>query len=122
MYHAGIMNWLKYHEIWVYSEPLDFRKQLNGLIEVVLGELGKRPDDGSLYVFRNRQRNKLKILVWDRNGYFMGYKRLEKGRFYFPQEKTEAGPVTMTADELYALVSGMPIVHLSGLQKPIFHH
>ena len=114
------MSWSKNQQIWVYSQPLDFRKQLNGLIDVVLSELSKVPNDGSIYIFRNKQKNKLKLLLWDRNGYFMGYKRLEKGRFDFPV--CQDAPITMTQDELYALISGMPMVHLSAIQKAIFHH
>ncbi len=114
MSNPGVMDWLKYREILSYSEALDFRKQMNGLINVVIDELGKEPNDGSLYIFRNRQRNKLKMLVWDRNGYFMGYKRLEKGRFDFPVN--DEGAINLTSEELQELVSGMPIVRFKALK------
>jgi transposase len=114
------MEWLNFQDIWIYSEAIDFRKQMNGLIEVVLGEGDREPNDGSLYVFRNRQRTKLKLLVWDRNGYFLGYKRLEKGRFDFPMDNN--GRIQLTKDELFSLVSGMPIVRIKSQKKVIFHH
>jgi transposase len=114
------MEWLKYKSIWVYSEAIDFRKQMNGLIQVILEEEGKAPNDGSLYVFRNRQRNKIKLLVWDRNGYFLGYKRLERGRFDFPI--TENGSICLTKEELFGLVSGMPMVQFEAIKKEIHTH
>jgi len=114
------MDWIEYESIWIYSQPIDFRKQMNGLIDVVISECNQRPNDGSLYVFHNRQSNKVKLLVWDRNGYYLGYKRLDKGRFDFPQ--TTDGVVHLTKDELFGLISGMPMVHFKSIKKPIFHH
>ena len=114
------MDWLKYKSIWIYSEPIDFRKQMNGLIQVVLEGGKKEPRDGSLYVFRNKQSNKVKLLIWDRNGYFLGYKRLDKGRFDFPV--TANGAISLTKTELFSLVSGMPMVQFKAIQKQLFHH
>jgi transposase len=93
---------------------------MNGLIQLILEEGRKEPNDGSLYVFRNRQSNKVKLLVWDRNGYFLGYKRLDKGKFDFPV--TEDGSIRLTKTELFSLVSGMPMVHFEAIPKQIFHH
>ena len=114
------MRWLRHKQIWVYSQAIDFRKQLNGLINVVIDELEKEPNNGNLYIFRNRQGNKLKLLLWDRNGYFMGYKRLEKGRFDFPSN--EDGVIIISKDELYSLVSGMPMLWISASKKAIWHY
>jgi|TARA_B100000315_G_scaffold149562_1_gene138286 transposase len=114
------MNWLDYKTIWIYSEPIDFRKQINGLIGVVLSEGNQEPNDGSLYVFRNKQSNKVKLLVWDRNGYFLGYKRLAKGRFDFPV--SEDGGIQLTKEELFNLVSGMPMVDFKAIKKAMFYH
>ena len=114
------MRWLTYKTIWLYSEPIDFRKQMNGLIQVVLEEGKEDPGDGSLYLFRNKQSNKIKLLIWDRNGYFLGYKRLAKGRFDFPA--TEDGGIELTKEELYHLVSGMPMVEFKAIKKDVFYH
>ena len=105
-----MVDFFKDRAIWVHNGHLDFRKQMNGLIEIVVEEMGKSPNDGSLYVFRNKQRNKLKVLIWDRNGFVLGYKRLERGHFDFP--KMVLGSMTITPDELYMMVSGMPIVYV----------
>ena len=94
----------------MYNGGIDFRKQINGLIHLVQDEMQSPPNDGSLYVFRNRGRDKLKVLMWDRNGFVLGYKRLEKGRFDFPE--TGELKVSMTMDQLMMLVSGMPMVYV----------
>ena len=111
----------KWHtkSIWVYRKPIDFRKQLNGLVQTVIDETKGPPDLNGIYLFRNQQRDKLKLLVWDRNGFFMGYKRLERGKFDFPSQDDV---VTMSADELSQLMAGMPMVYVrnQGKNTPIF--
>ena len=89
---------------------------MNGLVQVVVNEMTLRPNDGGLYIFRNRQRNKLKLLIWDRNGFFLGYKRLEKGGFDWPTEKD--GSLEISAEQFEMLISGMPILRLGkGVEK-----
>ncbi len=93
--------------IWVYRKQIDFRKQMNGLIQTVVDEASSPLDRNGIYLFRNRQRDKLKLLLWDRNGFFMGYKRLERGKFDFPSDELE---VKLSWEEFEQLMSGMPIV------------
>ena len=100
----------KNRQVLLYQKPVDFRKQLDGLMQLTASELEKDPTDGTVYIFRNRQKDKLKLLVWDRNGYFMGYKRLEKGRFSFPLD--EEGHAQLSFNELEMLISGMPIIRM----------
>jgi len=54
-------------EIYLYREPVDFRKQANGLAVLIEHELGRSPFSGALYAFTNRQRNKIKYLMWEDN-------------------------------------------------------
>lgn len=101
----------KWHEkqVWVYRKPIDFRKQLNGLIQTVIDESDRPLDRNGIYLFQNRQKDKLKLLAWDRNGFFMGYKRLERGKFDFP---TQTDVVKISADDLSQLMAGMPMIYL----------
>jgi transposase len=99
---------LNTRKVWLYREHIDFRKQLNGLVQLVVSEKKSHPNDGAVYVFRNRQRNKVKLLLWHRNGFFLGYKRLERGKFDFP---TDADVVEVDAEALRELVLGMPMVY-----------
>jgi|TARA_B100002049_G_C15936626_1_gene314498 transposase len=93
--------------IWLYCQPIDFRKQLDGLIVEVAATLQKDPTSGQLFVFRNKQANKIKIIVWEKNGFWMLYKRVEKGRFQFP-EKVDTD-IELTSTQLSWLLSGISI-------------
>ena len=106
--------------VWLYQKGLDFRKQMNGLIEVVASQMEMKPIDGSLYVFRNKKKDKLKLLIWERNGFFLGYKRIEKGRFDFPE--SEDGNIKISWEQMYLLISGLPMTKLELIdQKKITH-
>ena len=72
------------HRILAYSEPVDMRKSFDGLLGVVKGVLREDPLSGSLFVFVNRQGNYLKGIYWDRTGFCVIAKRLERGRFRLP--------------------------------------
>lgn len=64
--------------------PVDMRRSFDGLAETVRRFIGKDPMSGDLFVFRNKEESKVKILFWDRDGYWIFYKRLEKGTFKIP--------------------------------------
>jgi len=84
----------------------DMRRSVDGLRAPVLRhELGD-PRSGHLFVFRNRRGDRLKILVWDRSGFWVLFKRLEKGTFAWP-ETTEAGAMSVHAGDLALLLSGV---------------
>jgi transposase len=70
--------------ILAYSEPVDMRKSFDGLVAVVQNVLHEDPLSGCLYVFFNRRGNYLKLVAWDRTGYTLFAKRLERGRFRLP--------------------------------------
>ncbi len=105
-----MISGLKERSIWLYKPHLDFRKQMNGLIQVVITEMKLMPNDGGIYIFRNRQRDKIKVLMWDRNGFILGYKRLEKGKFDLPSDV--AGAIEITWEQLQMIIAGMPVVFL----------
>ena len=92
--------------IFAYSDPVDFRKQHDGLYAIVRQELGRNPLDGSLYIFFNRRRDRVKILVWDRNGFWLFYKRLEKGTFQVLRKLGDPA-VSITRAELSMLLDGL---------------
>ena len=109
----------KRRKIWVYTQAVDFRKQIDGLVQIIENEMETSSSEG-LYVFQNRQKDKIKIIVWDRNGYLLGYKRLSRGRFDFPIRSEET--VSMTAEELSDLLSGMPVIQLSVNGQKLYTH
>lgn len=70
--------------IYLHREPVDFRKQSHGLSVIVEEEMGVSPFTEALFVFASRDRKKLKILYWDRTGFALWSKRLEKQKFSWP--------------------------------------
>lgn len=67
--------------LFVATEAVDFRKAHDGLCSLIRDHLGADPFSGDVYVFFNRSRNRIKLLVWDGNGFWLHYKRLESGCF-----------------------------------------
>ena len=70
--------------ILAYREPVDMRKSFDGLVGLVRNTLREDPLSGALYVFANRRGNYLKLVYWDRTGFALFAKRLERGKFVFP--------------------------------------
>lgn len=89
--------------VYVVAEPCDLRKSIDGLALAVESCLGHSPLSGSVFVFFNRGRDKVKLLWWDRHGFWLAYKRLEKGRF----RKPLAG--TISRSDLLLLLEGVDL-------------
>jgi transposase len=94
-------------KVFVAIEPLDLRRSFNGLFACVQQQLQLDPLSGHLFVFTNRARNRLKILVWDGSGLWVCAKRLERGRFAWP--RGEQRVATLRNEQLVALVSGLEV-------------
>ena len=67
--------------IFAATQPVDFRKGFDGLVQIVRDRFGTDPFSGDFFCFFNRRRDRVKILAWDRNGFWLYYKRLERGTF-----------------------------------------
>ena len=102
---ADVMLSTYHTPIWLYSNPVDFRKQIDGLVILIADQLTLNPTSGQLFLFRNRSSNKIKLLWWDRNGFWLCYKRLEEGRLIFPPLSDQA--IELTRDQLSWLLSGL---------------
>jgi len=94
--------------IYLYSQPADMRKGFSGLAGIVRNELGRTPNDGSLFLFINRRKDKLKALYWDRDGMAIWYKSLERGSFEMIKRKGQAS-VELDAADLAMLLGGISI-------------
>ena len=86
----------------------DMRKSINGLMAIVKNNFHLDPFDEALYVFCNRSRDRLKILDWDHDGFWLYFKRLEKGRFRWPQPG-DAPTMNLTCEELEILLTGVRV-------------
>lgn len=88
--------------------PTDMRRSIDGLAALVRERLCLEPLSGHLFLFRNRRGDRLKVLVWDRSGFWVLYKRLEQGTFAWPSA-AEAEPVEMRGADLMLLLSGVDV-------------
>lgn len=93
-------------KIFLAREPVDLRKSFDGLSNVTRFVIGQDPLCGHLFVFLNKRRNRVKILVWDRNGFWLLCKRLEKGRFVFQNTQDGKKHVELEAAELSLMLEG----------------
>jgi transposase len=93
-------------KVYLHRAPVDFRLSINGLAALVQLALGLDPFAACVYVFSNRRRDRVKILGWDRNGYWLLLKRLEEDRFIWP---SEADVPTLTVEQLHWLLEGVDI-------------
>jgi transposase len=95
-------------KIYVGAEAVDMRKGFEGLFGLVRDQLGHDPLSGHLFLFTNRSHTRLKALVWDGSGLWVCAKRLERGRFHWPEAR-EIASVSMRPEELAMLVNGMDL-------------
>ena len=93
-------------KIYLAVEAVDMRKGFEGLYGAVRDQLGHDPVSGHLFLFTNKTRTRLKALVWDGSGLWVCAKRLEKGRFRWPEAEGRPS-VTMRSEELAMLVNGL---------------
>jgi transposase len=106
-------------KIFVGLEAVDMRKGFEGLYGLVRDQLGQDPLSGHLFLFTNRSRTRLKALAWDGSGLWVCAKRLERGRFRWPQADGSSRSVTMRSEELAMLVSGLDL-SVAGSRKNWF--
>jgi transposase len=98
--------------IQLCTHPTDMRKSFDGLIGLVTEGLGKDPLCDGAFVFVNRRRDKMKILLWDRHGFWLLYKRLEAGCFQMPPiENVTANPeaLRLTYEQLIMIIEGIDL-------------
>ena len=101
--------------IYLYREPVDFRKSYRGLAAIVEQELGHNPFEGALYAFTNRRRDKIKLLYWEDNGFVLYYKSLAEEKFYWPKGKDEV--LTLSGQQINWLLDGYDLGAMKGHRK-----
>jgi len=92
-------------KVYLACGKTDMRKSINGLAAIVEGSFNLNPFDDALFVFCNRNRDRLKILEWDGDGFWLYFKRLEKGHFRWPA-LGNCATMTLTGEELNILLGG----------------
>lgn len=102
--------------IYLCTHPIDFRKGILGLAALVENGLDLNPLGEGLFVFTNRHRNKIKILYWEKNGFCLWQKRLEKDRFHW-FKNMETPTKTITGQQLNWLLDGYNLNAMKGHEK-----
>jgi transposase len=98
--------------VYLAAEPVDLRRGHDGLVAIVRSTWRLNPFEGHLFVFLGRRLDRVKILVWDRNGFILYYKRLSQGRFRMPCVPTGATRIEMDSTTLAMLLDGIDVKHV----------
>ena len=88
----------------------DMRKSINGLSAIVEGSFKLDPFGAAVFVFCNRNRDRVKILEWDGDGFWLYFKRLEKGRFRWPKAEGDESTMTLDTNELAHLLGSPRVI------------
>lgn len=106
--------------IYVASHAVDCRKAINGLAALVSEELDRQPHDGSVYIFYNQSCSLVKCLFWDKNGFVLYHKRLERGRFKMGRRSD--GAYTISKNQLGWLLAGLDFQLMNEFSTLDFTH
>ena len=106
--------------VYLYRDPVDFRKAAFGLASIIEQELGHDPFSGTLYAFTNRQRNKIKCVFWDHNGFVLYYKSLAEEKFKWPKRGEEL--VYVNGEQINWLLDGFDLAAMTPHKKLHYSH
>lgn len=98
---------------FLYAGPTDMRKSFDSLCGLVQNELQRSASDGTVYIFINKVRNKVKLLHWQSGGFVLYYKRLEQGTFELPDYDDQVSALVLDYAQLVLLVDGVAITNIS---------
>lgn len=107
-----MMSGFSVNQVYLATGVTDMRKSINGLSIIVSELLGHDPFNGSVFVFCNRHHDKLKILYWEHNGFWLYYRRLDKGKFQWPTDLSQQ-IIALSLRELHWLLDGLSCTQAS---------
>lgn len=114
-----MIHWPEGVSVYLHREPVDFRKQINGLSVIVQETMELSPFNPALFVFCNKRRNQLKVLYWDATGFALWQKRLEREKFKWPRRHADA-VVTLDHEQWNWLLRGFDITKIQPHQRLFF--
>lgn len=105
-----MLSFASHARIYVAADPQDLRKGFDGLAAATRQVIREDPLSGHLFVYLNRRRNKVKLLIWEPSGYWLLYKRLERGCFHLPQQPPPGRRyIVIEAAELALMIEGIDL-------------
>ena len=105
--------------VYLHREPVDFRKSINGLVLLVEQDMSMSPFEKCLFVFGCRRRDKIKVLYWDKTGFCLWYKRLEKAKFKWPRQMKD-DIIFMRSEQFDWLLRGFDLSKLTPHQEMFY--
>jgi transposase len=97
---------------FLYREPTDMRRGFDGLSGLVSSYLHQDALSGDVFVFINRRRDRIKLLLWDGDGFWLFYKRLEKGTFQLPTDSHQQISIQLSYEELLMILQGIDLASI----------
>lgn len=116
-----------HHKFNLFSQPTDMRKGFDGLSGIVTNILHDNPQSGEIFIFINKNRDKIKFLQWQGSGFVLYYKRLESGTFELPQYDNLSGSITLSYTKMAMILDGLSIKNLVSRKRykaakpPVIH-
>ena len=107
--------------VYVWLKPIDMRKSINGLTALVFDEFEATPQSEHLFLFYNKKKDKVKIVYWDRNGFVLHYKRLDKGRFKFKKHYHQT-TLSISENQLNWLLAGLDFQLMNEFNEISYTH
>ena len=107
--------------VYVCLEPVDMRKQANGLVALVVDEFSMSPQANLIYVFVSKDKRKVKMLYWHGNDFVLLYKKLERDKFIWPQQLDHAG-FSITYNQLQWLLAGLDFYRMQQFPQIKYTH
>jgi transposase len=95
--------------VYLHRDAVDFRMSINGLVCIVEMQMNLSPFDDALFMFCNKNKDKIKIVYWDKTGFALWYKRLDKSRFKWPSKITDA-TLPLSAQQFDWLLAGFEVI------------
>ena len=95
--------------IYLYTQPVDFRKGFDGLTGIITAAMNHRVTDGSLFLFVNRKRDRIKALWWETGGLTLWYRRLEQGSVELPKPQDDSSHIEIDNVELAMWIAGVSL-------------
>lgn len=106
-------------QLFLYRDATDMRKGFDGLSGLVITAMQQNPMSGDAYLFINRRRDRMKILLWERTGFVLYYKLLERGTFELPPNASDRSAIELSWEQLIMLLEGIELKSVK--RRPRFH-
>ena len=106
---SSILHFTDHRSYYLYRKETDMRKGFDSLCGIIQNELGRKVTGGDAFIFINRSRTHLKLLVWEMDGFTLVYRRLEKGTFEVPSFNLDQDSLSITSEQLNCILKGITL-------------